>query len=378
MSIEPADRPSPPAAPSLPGYYRSERPEVAALIAPQGKRILELGCAAGMMGAQLRSRGAAEVVGVELHAGAAKAARAVLTAVYRLDLSALPALPYADGHFDYIVCADVLEHLVDPEAVLRHFRRYLAPEGQVIVSLPNLRHESVVLPLLVDGLFEYRDAGILDRTHLRFFTLSGLGGLLSAAGLALAAPLRALTEPPSAYLERAAALVASLGGDAQRFRQEAVVVQYLAAATHAVRPAGLRAQTAPVDPWAGSRPMRVLLAPNLDDPADRTEAILSALVQGALVQGALVQGAQGQVDNVTFGVVLPPAALADVPPVISRAAARGQGDLLLIERPHQENDWRRLLAGASLLVTTGADEQLLGHAASVGLDVEDGPRLLAA
>jgi SAM-dependent methyltransferase len=368
MSIEPADRPSPPAAPSLPGYYRSERPEVAALIAPEGKRILELGCAAGMMGAQLRSRGAVEVVGVELHAAAAKAARAVLTAVYRLDLSTLPALPYADGHFDYIVCADVLEHLVDPEAVLRHFRRYLAPEGQVVVSLPNLRHESVVLPLLVDGLFEYRDAGILDRTHLRFFTLSGLGGLLSAAGLALAAPLRALTEPPSAYLERAAALVASLGGDAQRFRQEAVVVQYLAAATHAVRPSELELQTPVADPWAGSRPGRVLLVPNLDDPADRTEAILSALVQGA----------QGPVDNLTFGIVLPPAALAEVPPAISRAAARGQGDLLLIERPRQESDWRRLLAGASLLVTTGADEQLRGHAASVGLDVEDGHRLLDA
>jgi SAM-dependent methyltransferase len=372
MSPPPADGASIPhlpagaAAPAaLPGYYRSERPEVAALIAPAGKRILELGCAAGMMGAHLLARGAVEVVGVELHTDAAKAARAVLSAVYRLDLSTLPALPYADGHFDYIVCADVLEHLVDPEAVLRHFRRYLAPTGQVIVSLPNLRHESVVLPLLVDGLFEYRDAGILDRTHLRFFTLSGLGGLLAAAGLTLAAPLRALTEPPSAYLEQAAALVAALGGDAQRFRQEAVVVQYLAAAKPTVSPA--QRPPAPVDPWAGSQPVRVLLVPDLAHPADRTEAILGALVGSG--------GARGQT-NVTFGIVLPPAALTVVPPAIERAAATGQGDLLLIEQPSDEAAWRRLLAGAAMLVTTCPDEALLRRAASVGLDVEDGQRLL--
>jgi SAM-dependent methyltransferase len=369
MSLEPAERAPTTAAAPLSAYYRAERPEVAALIAPAGKRILDLGCAAGMMGAHLLARGAVEVVGVELHAGAARAARTALTAVYRLDLSALPALPYRDGHFDYIVCADVLEHLVDPEAVLRHFRRYLAPEGQVVVSLPNLRHESVVLPLLVDGLFEYRDAGILDRTHLRFFTLSGLGRLLSAAGLALAAPLRALSEPASPYLDRAAELVAALGGDAQRFRQESIVVQYLAVATHVLRPAGEAAETPATDPWAGSRPVRVLLAPNLEDPADRTEAVLSALVQGAL------PAACAEADNVTFGIALPAAALAAIPPAIERAAAQGQGDLLLIEQPHEEDAWRRLLAGASLLVTTGTNELLLRRAASVGLDVEDSLRV---
>jgi hypothetical protein len=101
----------------------------------------------------------------------------------------------------------------------------------------------------------------------------------------------------------------------------------------------------------------------------RTEAVLGALVHGASGE------AQG---NVTFGVALPAAALAEVPPAITRAAAGGQGDLLLIERPSDPDAWRRLLAGASLLITTGRDDELLERAAIVGLEVEDGQQLLAA
>jgi 2-polyprenyl-3-methyl-5-hydroxy-6-metoxy-1,4-benzoquinol methylase len=80
-------------------------------------------------------------------------------------------LPQGHGLFDLVLCLDVLEHMVNPWAVVdRLVTNYLAPGGTLVVSLPNVRHHSVVLPLLFRGRWEYEDAGLLDRTHLRFFT----------------------------------------------------------------------------------------------------------------------------------------------------------------------------------------------------------------
>lgn len=72
--------------------------------------------------------------------------------------------------FDYIVCADVLEHLIDPWKVLTELVTYLKPSGRLVVSIPNVRHWSVWFPLILRGRWEYRDVGIMDKTHLRFFT----------------------------------------------------------------------------------------------------------------------------------------------------------------------------------------------------------------
>lgn len=209
------------------GYYDSERTEVAEIVPAAQARILDVGCGGGAFGALLKRRGAKEVVGLEVIPEVAERARQRLDAVHVLDLDATTVLPVAAESFDVVVCADVLEHLVDPWRVLRMLRGALTPTGLLVVSLPNVRHESVVLPLLVDGIFAYQDIGILDRTHLRFFTLREAAKLLETAGFRLQMPIRTVRNPPSKYLATAAELVSQLGGNAAAFREEATVVQYL-------------------------------------------------------------------------------------------------------------------------------------------------------
>ena len=88
-------------------------------------------------------------------------------------------------YFDCILCLDVLEHLQDPWRVLRKLTGWLRPNGTVVASIPNVRYKSVVMDLAFRGKFDYQNAGILDRTHLRFFTRSSAVSLLQSVGLAV-------------------------------------------------------------------------------------------------------------------------------------------------------------------------------------------------
>jgi GT2 family glycosyltransferase/2-polyprenyl-3-methyl-5-hydroxy-6-metoxy-1,4-benzoquinol methylase/Flp pilus assembly protein TadD len=177
--IMPLPAPAPePAEP--PTYYGFSRPEVQRLVSRRAKRILDVGCAGGRVGAGLKERLGAEVWGIECNAQAAAAAGRYLDRVVQAPVEqALPQL--AKGHFDSIILADVLEHLVDPAAVLAGLSKKLAPNGELIVSLPNVGHWSVLQGLL-EGSWEYQDAGILDRTHLKFFTRKSALSLFAAAG----------------------------------------------------------------------------------------------------------------------------------------------------------------------------------------------------
>jgi hypothetical protein len=120
------------------------------------------------------------------------------------------------------------------------------------------------------------------------------------------------------------------------------------------------APDAAIDPWAGSRPLRVLVAPELSDLADRHEHALAALAEQ-----------MGHMLNVTIGVALPAEALAHIPPSIERAAACGQGDLLLLERPGDPAGWQRLLGAASLFVATAPQPELRSMAQSLGLTIAE-------
>jgi SAM-dependent methyltransferase len=208
-------------------YFDHERPEIAACFEPEGARILDLGCAAGALGALLKRRGARTVIGLEIATEPAARARARLDDVVVADLDRLPALPFEPGSFDVVICADVLEHLADPWRVLAMVRDVLVPGGLVIASIPNVRHESVVLPLLVAGAFEYQAQGILDRTHLRFFTFDGIRALLEGAGFVLELPVLSSRSAASPALGATSGLVATLGGDPVRYRDEATIVQYI-------------------------------------------------------------------------------------------------------------------------------------------------------
>lgn len=163
-------------------YYRHDREDLLALVPPHARRILDVGCGEGALGARLQATLGAEVHGIERHAPAAAAARRVLASVIEGD-AATASIPFPEGAFDCLVYGDVLEHLVDPWAALRSHVRFLRRGGTVVASVPNVRHLGVVLPLLFAGRFEYADEGVLDRTHLRFFTRRSFTELLIGAGL---------------------------------------------------------------------------------------------------------------------------------------------------------------------------------------------------
>lgn len=169
-------------------YYRNERRPLSVHIPAGDNVILDIGCGAGHFGAYLKHCGkAATVVGIELSPDAAEEARSLLDAVACANLDDYDLARMVDdlgyGKFDIITCADVLEHVRDPWGTLERLGRYLGENGMVIVSIPNVRHWSVLLPLLFRGRWDYRDAGIMDRTHLRFFTKATAVEMVRRSGL---------------------------------------------------------------------------------------------------------------------------------------------------------------------------------------------------
>ncbi len=144
--------------------------------------MLEVGCSSGYLGASLVARGH-RVVGVEPDPAAAQAASRVLSEVWNGGLEDFLAT-HPDARFDTLLFGDVLEHLVDPAAALRAAVRHLRDGGGVAISLPNIAHGSV-RAMLLDGRWDYAQHGILDHTHLRFFTRGTIAQLLADAGLRL-------------------------------------------------------------------------------------------------------------------------------------------------------------------------------------------------
>ncbi len=150
-------------------YYQGTRKEMLSFIAPETGTLLEVGCAAGNFGRQLKEMGVREVWGVEIVEPAALQAAKVLDRVLVGDIALLVnQLPA--GYFDVVLFNDVLEHLVDPFSVLTEIKSRLKPGGVVISSIPNVRYYPIFSELLLHKNWEYQDSGILDRTHLRFFT----------------------------------------------------------------------------------------------------------------------------------------------------------------------------------------------------------------
>lgn len=147
---------------------------------PAGGSVLDVGCASGGLLAALEDdAGRREGIEPDPAAAAAAAAHADTIHVGRVDDVDVPA-----GVFDVVVLGDVLEHLPDPQAALARARRWLQPRGRVVVSLPNVAFWSVRLGLLA-GRWEYRSSGILDDTHLRFYTWTTGARLVEEAGFTI-------------------------------------------------------------------------------------------------------------------------------------------------------------------------------------------------
>ena len=142
-------------------YYNRERPSIVGLVRTAPNVVLDLGYGAGAVGRRLLQEGKASiVVGVELFAAAAQEA----------------------AHFDYVLCGDILEHLKDPYSVVKKIHGWLKDDGRLVCSLPNVRHWKVLADLAFHGAWDYQDAGVMDRTHLRFFTRRSCFNMLRGAG----------------------------------------------------------------------------------------------------------------------------------------------------------------------------------------------------
>ncbi|MGC9217505.1 class I SAM-dependent methyltransferase, partial [Acidithiobacillus sp.] len=155
--------------------------KIACQIVP-GAVVLDIGCAVGELGRYLAEQKHCVVDGIEANPDAAAIARRFYRQVWEIDLEiASLADLLGESRYQYIVCADVLEHLRDPGQLLRQIANFLTPSGKLLVSIPNVGHLGVFLELL-SGDFRYREEGLLDQTHLRFFTQRSFLRLLAENG----------------------------------------------------------------------------------------------------------------------------------------------------------------------------------------------------
>jgi 2-polyprenyl-3-methyl-5-hydroxy-6-metoxy-1,4-benzoquinol methylase len=160
-------------------YYRHSRPEVAAMLPKTIRNVLEVGCGAGTFSTHLAN--ASEHWGVEPVDTIARQAEPLLTRVligtYEEAEQQLP-----DGHFDLVVCNDVIEHMTDHDQFLEAIKKKLNAGGALVGSVPNVRYAPNLFRMLILKDWRYEESGTLDRTHFRFFTMKSLRRTFEAHG----------------------------------------------------------------------------------------------------------------------------------------------------------------------------------------------------
>lgn len=220
-------------------YYHRYNPDLLSLIPPDAGLVLELGCAAGVLGEQYkRINPHGRYLGLERRADIAAEAARRLDRVHVADGEQVQAadLGLSEGSVDCLVYGDVLEHFVEPWLTLRRQAAWLKEGGLVLACIPNVQHWSVLLNLF-RGRWDYQDEGLLDHTHLRFFTQKGIETLFEQAGLKIL-DMRPRGKKGPAY-DRAQRLLEpvakALGVNLSQFALDTRTVQFIVRAAR-VRP----------------------------------------------------------------------------------------------------------------------------------------------
>ncbi|RZK46827.1 MAG: class I SAM-dependent methyltransferase, partial [Pedobacter sp.] len=162
-------------------YYSHTRFELLKFIPKGSQSVLDVGCASGNFGQMLKELYGCEVWGIEPDEKSAILAQSKIDKVFHAPFTKEIDIP-VDKRFDCIFFNDVLEHLAQPDEALRLATNYLADKGCIIASIPNLRFYPAMVSLLRHKDFQYLDAGVMDKTHLRFFTKKSMIRLFEESG----------------------------------------------------------------------------------------------------------------------------------------------------------------------------------------------------
>jgi len=221
-------------------YFQWARSEMLPFVPAHCRRVLDVGCGEGAFGESLKRSREIEVWGVEPVKSAAKTAAARLDRVIEGIFD--PETPLPAGAFDCVLFNDVLEHMFAPERALRYAQSLLAPGGVVVASIPNIRSFPTIWQLMFHASWEYMDCGVLDKTHLRFFTRSSIVTMFEREGYVVEGiyGINAYCGVPNASRRLWAAYrvanVLSMGRfDDMKFQQFAVVAKPVATEPHRER-----------------------------------------------------------------------------------------------------------------------------------------------
>lgn len=176
-------------------YDDAPRLDVVGLIQTAPRHVLEIGCAAGATGIAVKERfPGCRYTGIEMDPGFCSVAQTRIDRCIQrnIDTEGLDGLGLESDPVDLVICADVLEHLYDPWTTLQALRGLIAEGGQLIASIPNVQHFSVIQGL-VEGEFRYQPHGLLDATHIRFFTRRGILELFEDSGWVVQDCVRKMT-----------------------------------------------------------------------------------------------------------------------------------------------------------------------------------------